>query len=322
MFEVIALNVVISLVFIYSLYSLLVTTLNEGIASVFNLRSKTLEKGIKRMLTDNGDKVNAIVDKFYDQPLIKYLGEDNTKKPAYLTSDSFSSALVHLCNDLASGAQNTQVQLLAGIQKIKEINPETGKYLETLYKDANGDIIKFQELSEKWFNETMDRATGWYKKQTQKITLVVAFIVALTFNVDTIGIVKNLSTNPKLATEVVEMADKYAVARETNTNVIEDKSNDKENLEADEQIKLSFANAQKLVAKNSDIQNANSILGLGWNDIKSEEIYCSVLGCIITALAISLGAPFWFDLLNKLMQLRGSKKIEEGAPTSVTIKTT
>lgn len=107
MFDSLALNVVISLVFIYSLYSLLVTTLNEIIASFFSLRAKTLEKGIKRMLTDNGDKVNSIVDKFYQQPLIKYLGEDNAKKPAYLTSSSFSKALVHLCNDLAAGAPDT-----------------------------------------------------------------------------------------------------------------------------------------------------------------------------------------------------------------------
>ena len=323
MSDSIALNVVISLVFIYSLYSLLVTTLNEIIASFFNLRAKTLEKGIRRMLTDNGDKVNTIVDAFYKQPAIKYLGENNTKKPSYLTSASFSHALVYLCTNLAAGAPDAQAQLLTGIQEIKKVNPETGKFLERLYNEASGDLSKFQELSEKWFNETMDRASGWYKKQTQRITLFVAFIVALTFNVDTIGIVKNLSANPKLATEVVEMADKYAVARKTNSDVIKTESNDKENQEADEQIRISFANAQKLVASNSDIQNANSILGLGWKDIKdATALLCSVLGCVITALAISLGAPFWFDLLNKLMQLRGSKKIEDNTPTSVTIKTT
>lgn len=222
MFDSIALNVVISLVFIYSLYSLLVTTLNEIIASFFKLRSKTLEKGIKRMLSDNGDPVNAIVDRFYQQPVIKYLGEDNTKKPSYLSSKSFSSALVHLCNDLAAGAPVTQKKLLTGIQEIKKINPQTGQYLETLYADAGGNLVKFQELSENWFNETMDRASGWYKKQTQRITLVVAFAVALLFNVDTIGIVKNLSANPKLATEVVEMADKYAKIKQDSSATTKD----------------------------------------------------------------------------------------------------
>ncbi len=303
MFDSVALNVVISLVFIYSLYSLLVTTLNEGIASFFNLRAKTLEKGIKRMLSDNGDKANAIVDQFYNQPIIKYLGENNSKKPAYLTSQTFANALIHLCKDLSSSETTAQQQLIEGIQKIKEVNPETGKYLELLYNDAGGKIEDFQKAAESWFNETMDRASGWYKKQTQKITLLVALAVALTFNVDTIGIVKNLSANPKLATQLVEMAEKYEKAKKDN-EVATTK-------EADQQIKVSLSIAKKLVASNSELKNVNAILGFGWGDIKGRDIVYSVFGCMLTALAISLGAPFWFDLLSKLMQLRGSKKVDE-----------
>lgn len=354
MFDSIAFNVVISLVFIYSLYSLLVTTLNEIIASFFKLRSKTLEKGIKRMLTDNGEKVNVIVDKFYKQPLIKYLGEDNTKKPSYLSSKSFSAALVHLCNDLAAGAPDTQAQLWTGIEEIKKVNPQTGRFLETLYNDASGDIIKFKELSETWFNETMDRATGWYKKQTQRITFLVAFFVALLINVDTIGIVKNLSANPKLASEVVEMADKYQkLKNENRATAIDTATTDDINEYLNNKVK-------ELKTNESNIQNANAILGLGWaipkdtihsaansktqktrpsyklveksNECKLsyicvEALPKSIVGLLLTTLAISLGAPFWFDLLSKLMQLRGSKKIDEtpAAPapnTQITVTTT
>jgi len=252
------------------------------------------------MLTDNGDNVNAIVDQFYQQPIIKYLGESNAKKPSYLSSKSFATALVHLCNDLGSDSEKEQ-KVLDGIQKIKEVNPQTGKYLEVLYNDASGRLEEFQSAAENWFNETMDRATGWYKNKP-KNNFLVAFVVALSFNVDTIGIVKNLSANPKLAIQVVEMADKYAKATKTNSNNTSDK-------EAEEQIKESLTKAQQLVASNSNIQNANSILGLGWEENSETPFLLSVLGCALTALAISLGAPFWFDLLNKMMQLRGSKKL-------------
>lgn len=303
MLDSVALNVIISLVFIYSLYSLLITTLNEGIAAIFNLRAKTLEKGIKRMLTDNGDKENTIVNQFYQQPIIKFLGENNNKKPSYILSKSFAEALIHLCKSLVIDAKETEKQLWVGIQKIKEINPETGKYLEIVYLDTEGDIKEFQKAIENWFNETMDRATGWYKKQTQKITLIIALAVALSFNVNTIGIIKNLSKNPKLASQVVEMADKYAKASKANPNLISDK-------EMNKQIKIVFIKAQNVVANNTEIQNANAILGLGWTKEEKKNIGESILGCLITALAISLGAPFWFDLLNKLMQLRGSKKNE------------
>ena len=36
--------------------------------------------------------------------------------------------------------------------------------------------------------------------------------------------------------------------------------------------------------------------------------YHHFFGFLITAIAISLGAPFWFDLLNKMMQLRSASK--------------
>lgn len=304
MINSVALNVVISLVFIYLLYSLLVTTINEGIASVLRLRSKTLEKGIKRMLTDNDDKINSILSKFYSQPDIKYLGEDNTKKPAYISSASFSKALIHLCKDLANSETTPEEQLRAGIQEIKKINPESGKYLETVLIDTEGNIARFQESTEHWFNETMDRTSGWYKKQTQKLTLIVAFVIACSFNVDTIGIVHNLSSNPELATKMADTADKYAKANQDSKDI--------ENKITKDTINYYFQTAQKQI--NSEIKNTDSLLGLGWNFEEKNWIYKipkHLLGIILTTLAISFGAPFWFDLLNKIMQLRGSKKPEE-----------
>jgi hypothetical protein len=334
MMDSIALNVVISLVFIYLLYSLLVTTINEGIAAVFRLRARTLEKGIKRMLTDNGDKTNPILEKFYKLPDIKYLGETNTKKPAYISSSSFSKAIIHLCKDIANKDATPEEQLIAGIQEIKKINPESGKYLEALLIDTKGDITEFQELTEKWFNETMDRTSGWYKKQTQKITFIVGFIIAISFNVDTISIVHNLSSNPKLATNMADIGTKYANIHKDSVGRIE-----KDNLE---QIDFYFTKAKKQTE--TDIKGVNSILGLGWdipkdtiktneNSGKSKNVAVltkekgiiskvfyvlgqaffssSLIGFLLTALAISFGAPFWFDLLNKIMQMRGSKKPDE-----------
>jgi hypothetical protein len=308
MIDSVAINVVISLVFIYLLYSLLVTTINEGIASIFKLRAKTLKKGIQRMLTDDGGEINPILEQFYNQPGIKFLGEDNTKKPAYLSSASFSKALVHLCKDLADSKTTPEEQLLAGIQEIKKINPESGKYLETLFNDTEGKIDKFQESAEQWFNETMDRTSGWYKKQTQKITLIVAFVIACSFNVDTIGIVQNLSTNPELATKMGDMTDKYTKAnKDSKVEIPQDT------------INYYFRTAQKQI--DTDIKNTNSLLGLGWNfEEKNWEykIFQHLVGIMLTAIAISFGAPFWFDLLSKLMQLRGSKKPEETPQSKTT----
>ena len=38
----------------------------------------------------------------------------------------------------------------------------------------------------------------------------------------------------------------------------------------------------------------------------AETTWCQIVGWLITGLALSLGAPFWFDLLNKLVNVRHS----------------
>ncbi|MBY0425785.1 MAG: hypothetical protein K2Q22_09130, partial [Cytophagales bacterium] len=77
---------------------------------------------------------------------------------------------------------------------------------------------------------------------------------------------------------------------------------------------------------NTDIAKVNQLIGLGWIDrCKDKTTKCScfcwiptprnfngttILGWIISAIAISMGAPFWFDLLNKLFKLRGNSNAD------------
>jgi hypothetical protein len=61
----------------------------------------------------------------------------------------------------------------------------------------------------------------------------------------------------------------------------------------------------QLVSK--DFFNAfGALLGDSWN-----LLYSHWLGWLITALAVSLGAPFWFDTLNRLMVIRSTVKPHE-----------
>jgi hypothetical protein len=39
-----------------------------------------------------------------------------------------------------------------------------------------------------------------------------------------------------------------------------------------------------------------------------------ILGLLLTAFAISLGAPFWFDVLNKIIVVRSTVKPKEKSP--------
>lgn len=83
----------------------------------------------------------------------------------------------------------------------------------------------------------------------------------------------------------------------------------------------------------TDIKDANQVLALGWTFPKKDSTICcrigsvicqsyhnpeSIIGFLLTAIAISLGAPFWFDLLSKIINLRnsGSKPDDQPSPAS------
>ncbi|PHI19558.1 hypothetical protein CEQ90_11830 [Lewinellaceae bacterium SD302] len=62
---------------------------------------------------------------------------------------------------------------------------------------------------------------------------------------------------------------------------------------------------------NYEFESVRSPLGLGWEGVSVTELgfydlITKLLGFILTALAISMGAPFWFDLLRKVANIRSA----------------
>jgi len=226
------------------------------------------------------------------------------------------------------------------------ISNETYKFLRSIWLESQGDVTAFRKLLEKWFDDTMERCTGWYKKNTQYLLLVIGLVIAIIFNVDTISIAGKLEKDPKLRDAVVQQSDAFVKAHpnlyqerisELNTNnktyqaavaVIKKDSTAKTDtvnatltlVKSDSIARAesdSLLNRGKLLAHQADslvkgdIAKVNGVMGMGLNSFTFKDrdlgdFLLSLLGWIITALALSLGAPFWFDLLNKLMKLRGS----------------
>jgi hypothetical protein len=159
---------------------------------------------------------------------------------------------------------------------------------------------------------------------------LIGLIVAVFFNVDTLKIVSKLQRDPKLREQLVMQADAFTKAHPNleadlqnakskvdsmifSDNLKKDsikKDSIKKNLDSAYLANKNLSNtlykrASTLV--NNDIAGVNQLLALGWEGgiCKNAEPK-SIIGWLLTALAISLGAPFWFDLLNKIMRLRGS----------------
>lgn len=369
----IAIDVAIGLVFIYLLYSLLATVIGEIVASVFALRARNLQDAIGKMLNDDKketskfkayfksiwlsvskifyNKHEGLVEKFYEEPSIKYLAKNSRiKKPSYISPATFAQTLINMMEDKGEGttpvdkikavllgnAHETKSEKYDAINqyiaeqskkgfdtlKLEELQNvangkaddppficgETKKHLSNLLKNSNDDLVKFKVQLENWYDETMQRATGWYKRKSQFILFVIGLVIAISFNVNTLYIAKTMSKDDVAREQLVQMAVNYQKEHPDGIPNDTDKKTLKQLLEVKDSIE-------------KDIQIANSIVSLGWtkNDAIDKAyyrpFYCflcekdammNMLGWLITALAISLGATFWFDLLNKLVNLRTS----------------
>jgi hypothetical protein len=123
---------------------------------------------------------------------------------------------------------------------------------------------------EAWFNDRMARASGWYKRNAQFWSLIFAAVITLAFNADTLKVAKLLWRDSALRDAVVANAQTF---HDTNVGEL-----------------------------------LSSGLPIGWQGFNPHgyDLLFIVAGWVITALAVSLGAAFWFDVLSKALQLRGS----------------
>jgi hypothetical protein len=191
----------------------------------------------------------------------------------------------------------------------------------------------------------MEQCTEWYKRKIQVVLLVLGFMLAWFFNADTFSIISKLSTDKDARDNLVSMATAYLAAHSDTPNApilsLTEAQRDslfqvKKQLEEDitkantilgtggwlpdtvvvslnsknQKTYIPFIDKASLSEQDKKIEAGNKISFSScekWNyffRLVSHHFF----GFLITAIAISLGAPFWFDLLNKLMQLRTSIK--------------
>lgn len=316
MFGSVILEIVIGLIFIYLLLSLLATTISELAMNILYSRGKNLHIALQTMLDDEKD---VLCQKFFEHPLIQKLKKKGQKGfPSYIRNEYFSKVLIELLyKDNDGKLENIE----AAINDLPD--GKTKEVLKTFARDASGNIEDFKENIEKWYQEVMDQATGWYKVNVRKVLFGLGLIISIVFNADTIRMAEKLSLDPEARRQMVAMAYEYmekeeGLAATTST-------------ESDSNLVQLRAKIHDLIEE--ELENPPSVLGMGWNGAPPANIQFfsslwpstawwgyimySMLGWIITAFAITLGAPFWFDLLKRVMSIRASgEKPAEKKPVS------
>ena len=285
MFGSTILDAAIAMAFIYLLASLVVSAANELVASMLKLRAKTLTSGIRELLQEQDGSV--LTSTLYQHPLISALSKKGGK-PSYIPSRTFVLAFLDVIAPVDANTPRTTEKLQSAINDLP--NPLKNA-LTTLFIEADHDVERFKNQLETWFNNTMDRVSGWYKRRTQWIQLVFAIVLAVSLNIDSVHIGKMLfAVHSPLRESLVEQAKPF------------------------------------LASHNDTLEHVaaaiNSVsLPIGWAEFRwkgcdqtAADILAGFPGWLITALAVSLGAPFWFDLLNKFINIRGAGKAPDEGP--------
>jgi len=304
------LEICIGLIFVYLLFSILATLIVEYVSAyVMQLRATNLKKIVERALDDINSEFSS---RFYAHPLIKNYAKKNGGLPSYISSDKFAKVVLDIIRtggDIqklgkSSFLDNTEVS--TAIDMAPFIGEERKGLLKSFAKEANDDINLFADKLEVWFNDTVERGQGWFNRKIKVVTLIVGFCIAIVFNLDSIRIYQQLSENSELREQIIESASAYLKDSETPATTTR-KSEDQ----------IDSAREALVQFYSEEIEKNQNLLSIGWDEKACDyfgtkcNFLLVFLGWIITALALSMGAPFWFDLLNKLVALRGASKPKE-----------
>ncbi|MGK3959272.1 hypothetical protein WMF38_40285 [Sorangium sp. So ce118] len=178
---------------------------------------------------------------------------------------------------------------------------------------------------ERWFNDAMDRAAGRYKRRAQLIISATALALCIGFNADSIELAGALSRDAAMRAAMIVAAQEMAKTppREAPLDGGMDKDEDvvgafNKGGGAHKQLtglglKITWGVQAPDRMSAPGLWNAlSAVLGQGivaWIRGVLDRLLSP--GILITAAAASLGAPFWFDLLNKLVNLRTAGKSPE-----------
>jgi hypothetical protein len=375
------LDVAIGLVFIYVLLSTICSSLTEGITTQLRSRSKYLERGIATLLRSNektddegtpaakpdakapSDAKTAADPKeaFYAHPLIQTFTHEEgdsvfrkigrkvmksppraDQRPSYLPGDKFAAVVLQLKDRVDAEGKALYPELRKTVEDV----------LGTIQNKDEAAQIKAVQL---WYDQVMERVSGWYKRHTQVWVRMLAIVVAVGLNADTLRIANILWKDPTVRQEVVEKAKaraqqpppetasiEYSDAEETLPDEVPDEIGktgdssdnyygltqdqwqtlqqlvgwDEDNATLTSRLQEAQAHNQqvKLAQEDAKKQGTEAPKTKGESELGVYFWWFGYLlkrhwaGWLLTVTALSLGAPFWYSLLNQLVNIRNAGK--------------
>ncbi|MGE5223853.1 MAG: hypothetical protein ACM3PY_15550 [Omnitrophica WOR_2 bacterium] len=332
----------IGLFLVYLLLSAITSYITEAISTLLGMRSKNLADAIQKLLEPSATQLNGIqrlredwiarkepnkgevtgkpdnlpthltklnmnaLKAFYEHPIILSLSKPN-KQPSYISVKDFSITLLDLLMGSPQNRPSAPDQYLAELRKnINCLNVNLRRsllplidYAEMTEPDHDKRLAQVRQNIENWYMTTIERAGGWYKNRVQVISIIVGLLVAIVLNADTIGIAQSLWSNAAMSQGLIQAAQGY------------NQQNDAVNYQKilDDMNNVSFPLGW------SPIKDRNGLLAVQYKNLSTPfGVLSKLMGLLITALAISVGSTIWFDILNRVINLRNTGVKPQSSP--------
>jgi hypothetical protein len=329
------LDLVVGIVFLFFLLSIICSSIVEMVLTIKKVRADVLGQWLlhifdTKIINAKKEEV-SLGQEIMDHCAVTALS-DPKKAPSYIDTKNFVSAVLDKIAAYSKVVSPKSIDdYIQSIESSAAISTELKRTfliyaaevkdtLNEITVKTTGAIEMFRSKIENWYDSNMDRLTGTLKqKYTRRFTLITGIIVTLLMNADTMEISKYLYNNP-------EMREKLAArAYETSADdsIKHDMEKIKTNSAINDSVKLTVNQLNdSLKAKLDVVNKAHAALKesipLGWSSseftIDNEEggwigfLLRKLIGMAVTVIAIMMGAPFWFDVLNKISNLRGVGK--------------
>ena len=225
--------------------------------------------------------------------------------PSYISAGSISEAVIDLLVPNSAG-DTTMTEIQKGIKALPDWMPTFKDSLQALANNAGKDIDLFRTSVENWYDDHMSRVSGWYKRHVAKITIVIGAILVLLLNINTLTIGRTLYSNSVVRTAVSTVAAKTTSCQgKTQQECL-----------AGLQSQLSAAAQAGLPIGWGRVADcAAPTASCNWLDQRGIfsrhggspwQFVLVLVGFLITIIALTPGARFWFDLLGRLGSLRST----------------
>lgn len=336
------LQVLIALVVIVAIVSIVNSLLLEASRRMIRQRSTELINALRDLFNVKQKQGEEILKKFLDHSFIKKLeiGE-GTNKLTWISSDVFAETLISVVtqigvdNDTSTNTNDGKRKRLKdldiqelltffekGADKLSDEIQEAIVQLLWYVKSENSNQMEaLKKRIMGWYEAYMDRVTERYKKQSRVYLFGTGLLLSLAFNFDILNITSALIKDDDLRIayyqygKEIAQHDLQAKIEENMDTLIDIISAHIAIMDAN-QLMMAMANGLAKRDSTSEVMvTSQQLLPIGWKNNRSkmtfgfsenqmELILWKIVGILLFASALAVGAPFWFDFLQKLVSIK------------------